>query len=101
MPVRLKVMFLSNVEISFVRYYGYLKEISISFLVCGAKLDDCRISKPLPMSTACKCQRMKGEDFFVGSSSPSDTIFFHISCIFIARIHFFIFILFFCFTRYV
>ena len=31
---------LVNVEISFVGYYGYSKEISISDLVCRANIDD-------------------------------------------------------------
>ena len=47
MPVRLKVMFKWNEKISSVGYYGYCQEISISDLVCGAKIDDCRFTANL------------------------------------------------------
>ena len=52
MLMRLKVIFQGNVEINFVGYYGYWKEIRISDLVCGAKIDDCRFSANLRQFSA-------------------------------------------------
>ena len=68
--MKLKIMFKGNLEISFVGYYGYCKEISIADLDCGAKVDDCTFSAYLKqlsagscclMSTSCKCQRMQAK----------------------------------------
>ena len=45
--MKLKVMFKRNIEISFVGHNRYCKAISISDLVFGAKIDDCRFSANL------------------------------------------------------
>ena len=60
-------------EISFVGYDGYCKEISTSDLVCGVKIDDYIYSGNLrhftagscvPVSTSCKCQKVQVKVMF-------------------------------------